>query len=137
MSEPLWPADYGVGADHCGDVLRGSYDVPFNPEKPPRILDIGANVGAFCIWATKRWQGCSMWAYEPHPGTFQLLRRTIERERLHDVAFFELGVDASAGVVKIHSGPNNIGEASIVMKHNTPSFDVQIIDAATLPPGSK
>lgn len=134
MSESLWPADYGVSADHCGDVLRGSYEVPFTPEKALRILDIGANVGAFCIWAAKRWPGCTIDAYEPHPGTFKLLRRTIVEKNVHGVTLHEQGVHEKAERVKIFSGPNNIGEASVVIQHEgVKSFMVDLIAANELP----
>jgi hypothetical protein len=72
----LWPAHFTVDPMHAADVLAGSYDIPFNPEKPPVILDIGANIGAFTSWAAKRWPGCVIHAYEPHPGNYAMLEET-------------------------------------------------------------
>lgn len=132
MSEYFWPADYGVAPDHCGDVLRGSYDVPLTI-KAPRILDIGANVGAFCIWAQKRWPDCTIYAYEPHPGTFGLLQKTMAAHWWKEMEARPVGVSEKAARVKISSGPNNIGEASVLTDYGTASFEVDLIDAATLP----
>jgi len=35
---------------HVRKVLAGEYDVPYQAAKPV-ILDIGANVGSFAVWA--------------------------------------------------------------------------------------
>ena len=58
-------------------VLDGEYDVPeLNPERPV-ILDIGANVGAFSVWAARRWPGAAIYSYEPNPETFELLSKNV------------------------------------------------------------
>ena len=75
-----WPDEFiaaGIELDHCDDVLAGCYDVPFDPDTPPTILDLGANVGAFVRWAAVRWPGCKIHAYEPAPANFALLLKTI------------------------------------------------------------
>ena len=41
------------------------------------ILDIGANVGAFSVWATRRWPGSTIRAFEPNPETFAILKRNV------------------------------------------------------------
>lgn len=133
MTQALWPADYGVSPDHCGDVLRGSYDIPLEFKTPPVILDLGANVGAFAVWASKRWQGAEIHCYEPHPGTFKLLWKTIEREKLENCIPYDQGVHEVAKRCKIFSGPNNIGEASVLQKWDTDSFEIDLIAAKDLP----
>ncbi|HEX4436076.1 MAG TPA: FkbM family methyltransferase [Solirubrobacteraceae bacterium] len=42
----------------------------------PRVLDVGANIGLFGIFAVERW-GASVESFEPDPGNVPLLRRTI------------------------------------------------------------
>jgi FkbM family methyltransferase len=56
------------------EVLSGEYEAGFFGERLT-ILDLGANVGAFALWANARWPGSTIHSYEPHPGTFELLRR--------------------------------------------------------------
>jgi FkbM family methyltransferase len=41
------------------------------------IVDVGANVGAFSVWADLRWPRSTIHAYEPHPGTFEMLVRNV------------------------------------------------------------
>jgi FkbM family methyltransferase len=60
--------------------------------RPPRILDIGANVGMFGAWALARWPEAEIDAFEPDPRNAALHRRAIAadprggRWRLHEAA---------------------------------------------------
>jgi hypothetical protein len=47
-------------------LLTGRYDLSGIPE-PHRILDIGAGVGAFAIWAWSQWSRAWVDCYEPDP----------------------------------------------------------------------
>jgi FkbM family methyltransferase len=55
-------------------VLSGEYESGFDGENLD-VLDIGANVGAFALWAVRRWPGSRIRCYEPNPGTFAFLKR--------------------------------------------------------------
>ncbi|MGW4275285.1 FkbM family methyltransferase [Streptomyces seoulensis] len=44
------------------------------PEKPV-ILDVGANIGLFTLFATQRWPGARVFSFEPAPDVFDALRR--------------------------------------------------------------
>lgn len=48
--------------------------------KGERWIDLGANVGAFSVWAAA--QGCSVQAFEPDPDSFTLLEKNIAINRL-------------------------------------------------------
>lgn len=58
------------------DVLSGEYESGLSGERLT-VADIGANVGAFAIWALARWPGSRVTAYEPNPGTFEILQRNV------------------------------------------------------------
>jgi FkbM family methyltransferase len=55
-------------------VLEGEYESGFDGTGLD-ILDIGANVGAFALWARLRWPGSRIRSFEPNPGTFGFLQR--------------------------------------------------------------
>ena len=57
-------------------VLAGEYEAGFFGENLT-ILDVGANVGSFSIWANLRWPNSTIHAYEPNPKTFEMLRRNV------------------------------------------------------------
>lgn len=48
------------------------------------ILDIGANIGSFAVWAALRWPGSTIHCFEANPGTFPYLQRnTRANPRIH------------------------------------------------------
>lgn len=76
----LWPEDYaGIGDLDEAGVMLGALDVPVSPgndEAPPRVIDVGAGIGAFLRFAVKRWPRCSVDAFESDEKRFALLERT-------------------------------------------------------------
>jgi FkbM family methyltransferase len=60
--------------------------------RPLRILDVGANIGLFGLWALGRWPDATVEGYEPDPRNADMHRRTIARNgreaswRLHEAA---------------------------------------------------
>lgn len=58
------------------DVLAGEYECGFYGEDLT-ILDLGANVGSFSLWAHHRWPRSRIIAYEPHPQTFEMLKKNV------------------------------------------------------------
>lgn len=70
-------------------VLRGEYEHPALPDYPGvrRVLDIGANVGAFAVWASRKWPGCWIDCYEPNPQAAELCRMNAPPgTKVHQVA---------------------------------------------------
>ena len=92
---------------HTQSVLAGEYDIP-GLELPvgSLILDIGANVGSFTLWARKRWPHCFITGYEVDPNTQAIYAHNTGR-----VAYN--GVTSDGRNVRLLRGKNNIGETSI------------------------
>jgi FkbM family methyltransferase len=93
------------------------------------VLDIGANVGAFSVWAAAKWPNCTIDAYEPNPVAFQLLLENAadlgDRIRCHS-----FGVRDRSGTGMLVPGPNNLGEASFHSEGEGP--EVEFIAASLL-----
>ena len=69
--------------DACTYVLSGEYESGHDGTNLT-ILDIGANVGSFALWAALRWPGSAIHCFEPNPGTFAYLKRnTAANPRIH------------------------------------------------------
>jgi len=97
---------------HAEKVLRGEYDVPgLKFHGPPVVLDIGANVGAFAIWALRRWPGAKLICYEPHPLNFEMLKQNVPGAELHQIAIAP--GSSTNGDLHLYDGKNNCGEASV------------------------
>ncbi len=117
-------------------MAEGIYDLPCEFKTfQPVILDIGANVGAYCKWASNRWPGCRIHAYEPHPENFAMLENGINEDGLSGVIPENVAVRRSAGHAFLFEGKNNCGECSL--EYGTSQVEtgvtVEVIDAATLP----
>lgn len=122
------------------DVLAGEYESGYFGERLS-ILDIGANVGAFALWANLRWVQSMIHAYEPHPNTFALLCKNVARfpnVQCHNVAIAPIEQSHSL----LYSRYDGDGEAALVTyAHKTFSalephnvFEVPVIHPRTLPP---
>lgn len=59
------------------------------PERPV-VVDVGANIGMFSLWAAGKWPGARLFSFEPVPRTFEALRRNVAH--LPDVKVFNLAL---------------------------------------------
>lgn len=139
-NQAAWPKSYGLHPEHCSDVLRGSYDLPYNPKTPPIVLDLGANVGAFTRWAIERWPGATIHCYEPCPSNFKLLQKTVTKilaDGEMDDRFFlhQQAVAGHACRAPLQAGEFNCGEWSLVMPEvaGRERVEVDVIAATDLP----
>lgn len=94
-------------------VLEGEYESGHDGTGLT-ILDIGANVGSFALWALRRWPGSIVHSYEPNPDTFALLKRNtrgVERVHCVNAAVFPT---ADAGKAKLFARFAGDGEAALL-----------------------
>lgn len=91
-------------------VMNGEYDVPVKFAKPPLIVDIGANVGGFTVWASRRWKGAKLVCYEPIPDNFAMLKANVEAFKIDAELINAAVVHGMPGVM--FRGLNNCGECS-------------------------
>jgi FkbM family methyltransferase len=93
------------------------------------IVDIGANVGSFALYAAQSSPGARIFCYEPEQQNFQLLQQNIQINGLEGrVAAFQYAVASS-------SGPRNLGVgisqlSSFDYLRDGPSH--QLVDCITL-----
>ena len=115
---------------------EGEYDLPVDFDKPPRIVDLGANVGAFARWALTRWPGATVTAYEPFPKALRYLRKNAQGHAITIVAKAVRSSD-HAGKGTIYEGMNNLGQTGMVElarpSHQTEGVEVDVMAAASLP----
>jgi FkbM family methyltransferase len=62
-------------------IAEGEYRWPgLTPERGWRVVDVGANVGVFALWAERR--GAQVTAYEPEPQTYASLVSNVEGKHI-------------------------------------------------------
>lgn len=92
-------------------VLEGEYFF-YDPDFQPRVIvDVGANVGAFTLWALETWDSLrEVHAFEPHPEMFRLL--ALNTEARPEVKRYAQAVGRKRGDSFLWYGANNPGESS-------------------------
>jgi len=118
---------------HIREIFGGEYDVPYS-RYAPVILDIGANIGGFAIWASRRWPGSVVHCYEPVPSNFELLKKNLSH---FDPSRFQANNFAIGNPIRttMYLGKNNCGEASFfdIGEQTTDAIDVATLDPQLLP----
>lgn len=120
---------------HLQKVFDGEYDIPLAGDAY-RIIDLGANCGAFAIWAAHRWPGSEIFCYEPIPDTFEYLRQNVAKLKgqAESIRIFEAAITGTGpGYAQMSIGVNNCGEASL---HNMQVDSGVFVTVPTLPPSS-
>ncbi len=94
---------------HVAKIFEGEYDVPIQ-HPAPKIIDIGANVGGFAIWAKYRWPNASLDCYEPIKTNYEILEKNAKS--LKGVTCHNVAVAKEAGTRQMYYGLHNPGECS-------------------------
>jgi FkbM family methyltransferase len=85
---------------------KAEYYVP--PTLKPRvILDIGSNIGASIIYFHEKFPDAQIFGFEPHPGTFQILRQNVGQ--LRGVTVFDYGLGATRQRIAVRADNVNFG----------------------------
>lgn len=61
------------------------------------ILDVGANTGMFILYLNTILSHAKVYAFEPLPSTFRVLRRNVEAHNHLDIDLFNVGLSKRAG----------------------------------------
>jgi FkbM family methyltransferase len=117
---------------HIEKIFKGEYDIPYeNPN--PVILDIGGNVGGFCLWANKRWANSKIYSYEPIKNNFNLLKKNTKD--IENIMAMNLAIGSKTEQRRMHYGAHNVGECSF--QHGAEQVeegeDVSVVAASLLP----
>lgn len=116
-----------------GLIFGGEYDITY--EKPSlTILDIGANIGAFAVWATYKWPHAKIMCYEPIDSSYEFLLQNARDKP--QVQCFNVAVGATAESGRfMHFGRDNRGQCSFYKapEQRDSGTRVEVIAASDLP----
>ena len=87
------------------------------------IIDIGAHIGAFTVYAAKLASSGHVFAYEPDPGNYTQLKKNINENNLENVSASQLAVANLNGTISFHMDTLNSAESSL-FKQNGDTIDV-------------
>lgn len=117
---------------HIEKIFKGEYDISYEKEHPV-ILDIGGNVGGFCLWANQRWKGSKIYSYEPIKNNFKFLK--LNTKNFDNIMVMNLAIGSKTEQRKMYYGAHNVGECSF--QHGAEQVeegeDVSVVAASLLP----
>lgn len=97
------------------------------------FYDIGANVGAYSILASQETK-CNVHSFEPHPETFQWLKRNINLQRIQGlVTAYNFGLGQENKVVRFSANLDCINHVLTNNEGNGIEVTVKILDDLKLP----
>ena len=117
---------------HIGKIFQGEYNIGYNKQQPI-ILDIGANVGGFAVWASYRWPNSKIHCYEPIVNNFNILKLNTEYNK--NISVYNVAVGKEDGKRSMYYGKNNIGEASFIKgeEQQENGEEVLVVAASSVP----
>lgn len=96
-------------------MLFAALDEYRQPYRGTTLLEVGANFGVYVLPAVTRHGFGSAVAYEPDPGSFALLERNIELNKLGPrIAAHNVALSAAPGELTLRLGTYNAGDNRIV-----------------------
>ena len=138
---PAEPEATSLHAERCcRSVFEGEYSYPrASPEDVRTALDIGANVGAWSLWAWTWWPSLEhIWAYEPNaraadlyaenlPGHWELEKRAVT-SRAGDLIGYTCPDNWGAAHIVNLDEPRNMAIVPTFHPRDLPAADVLKID---------
>jgi FkbM family methyltransferase len=117
---------------HIEKIFNGEYDIPYENSNPI-ILDIGGNVGGFCLWANQRWKNSKIYSYEPIKKNFDLLK--LNTKDLENIMVMNFAIGSKTEQRRMYYGAHNVGECSFQQgaEQIEDGEDVSVVVASLLP----
>jgi FkbM family methyltransferase len=115
------------------EIFDGEYGITL-PREPHTVLDIGAHVGSFTLWARQQWPSAAITSYEPWPENAEMFRKNVGNQaQLHQRAV--VGPKDFKPTIKMFRGVNSLCN-SVKSDYDTTAAHIRVkcVDASKLPP---
>jgi FkbM family methyltransferase len=96
------------------------------------VVDVGANIGAFAVWAAARSQG-GLLAIEPHPANAECLRRNLAANGARNFRVAECAVSDAPGSLPLALGASATTHRLLEAGERVTGGDTLEVRVATLP----
>ena len=78
-------------------------DIKRNGNKTINILDIGANVGYFSLYASKKFNQARIFSFEPYHKSLTLFNKHLGMNRIKNINVYQLAVSSKCGETTLYS----------------------------------
>lgn len=89
------------------------------------VIDIGANIGAFSLYASQKASRGIVYCFEPFPDNYQLLKEQLRINHIQNVQAFNLGVSNKAGQQDLYLSGINTGGHSLQFEQAAGKVTIQ------------
>jgi len=96
------------------------------------VIDIGAHIGAFSIWAASQARSGTIYAFEPNADNFSLLEENIKLNHLPNVRAFKLAVADKSGKALLYNSKSQNMTHSLFESAFTHSIKIDTISLAEI-----
>jgi len=97
------------------------------------VVDLGANIGMFSLFAAKLSPRVQVHAFEPAPGTFALLRKNVLANNLSNVQCHEFAVSSRTGRQILYIDVGSTADTTVRSRVKEPaSVRIQEVDCMSL-----
>ena len=93
------------------------------------IIDIGAHIGLFSIYARTLNQNVPIFAFEPEPENYKLLKENLKQNRVQGITAKSLAVSAKIGSITLNISPDSHNHSIILP---SPSEKILQVQSTTL-----
>jgi len=104
----------------------------FDIEDQDIVVDVGANIGIFTIYAAKRTIHGKVYSFEPFPKTFEILNKNVYLNGLKNVETFKMGIGRKRGVQKFYIASFSIFNTSYPELRNGEKLDETIVNTLSI-----
>lgn len=102
----------------------------FNIQPHDIVIDLGAHIGAFAVYAAQKAAQGKVYAYEPEPENFKLLKENKSLNDLANLQVFSIAVMGKSGKVKLFV-EHDITSINTVLENDNPMYKQAITVPAT------
>lgn len=99
-------------------------------EKCATIVDIGANIGSFSVFASTYAEDTKVYSYEPSQENFHFLTENIKLNRLQNIKPYQLAVSGRRGKTRLYIDKKHSTDHSTAIA--TPGMFSEEVDSVTL-----
>lgn len=111
-------------------IADGEYNLDgYVPRHGDRVVDVGANIGVFALWAARR--GARVVSYEPAPETFSCLARNVNGHAVRAVRAAVVGSGYGRSTVSLFLHPERSTRNSVFAREI--ESGVELTDAVEVP----
>jgi FkbM family methyltransferase len=100
----LAPPERGLAYDFINVWLDDEYGLRAMENKPTKVLDVGANVGLFSVWAAYCFPAATIHAYEPNPRVLAFAQSNLKQV---GARLFPEGIGPSSGFAEMQDQPES------------------------------